>query len=511
VTAAQAIERMRVNLDAAVLPRWATAAALALLCALSVWLRTRVLGGGFWIDEGISVGIAHHPLTAIPHLLREDGSPPLYYLLLHVWIGWFGDSERATHLFSVVPAIACIPLAYWAARSLFGRTAAWASAALAALNPYLTYYGQETRMYALAALLSIVAAGAYVRGVLQGRRRYLPLLVLALDLLLYTHNWGLFFCFGLAIATLVFARDRWRDAAIAGAVTAAIYLPWVPTLLAQLHHTGAPWARRPGVRALVLAPGSVFGGDIACGAVAMAVALGLSRRRRDAAPLALLVAAAVTVGAAWTASQASPSWTSRYFAVLLGPLLLAMGAGLARSGKFGIGALAVAVFLWTGYGFSLQHDQKSNVRAIAHGAAPYLDTGDVVLSTHPEQVPVLRYYLGPGFRFVTQLGPVPDSRMMDWRDAVERLRAARVRRDLEPVLASVRPGQHLVVVSPVFRDFRAWQAPWTRLVYLTSQVWTRTIAADPRFRRLATVSTDEILLERNYWKPLQAVVYVRHR
>jgi mannosyltransferase len=426
-----------------------------------------------------------------------------------VWIGWFGDGERATHAFSLLPAIACIPLAYWAA-SVFGRTAAWAAAALAALNPYLTYYGQETRMYALAACFSVLAAGAYVRAVLLGRGGYLPLLAVSLVLLLYTHNWGLFFCVGLAAATAVFARERIAGAAIAGAVTLALYLPWVPTLLYQVHHTGAPWARRPGVHALVLAPGSLFGGDIACGALAFAVALGLSRRRPNAAPLALLLGAGTTILLAWIASQGSPSWTSRYFGVLLGPLLLAAGAGLARSGKFGVAAIALAVFLWTGYSFSLR-DEKSNVRAIAHRSAAYLRPGDVVLSTHPEQIPVLRYYLGPRFRYATELGPVADPRVFDWRDVLKRFRPVTVARDLEPLLASVPPGAHVVLVSPVFRDFRAWQAPWTRQVFLESRVWTRALAADPRFRPVATITSDEILLERNYFKPLQAVVYLRRR
>ena len=266
VTAAQAIQRARAGLDADALPRWATAVGLGLLCALSLWLRTRVLGAGFWIDEGISVGIAHHPLTAIPHLLREDGSPPLYYLLLHVWIGWFGDSERATHALSLIPALGCIPLAYWVARSLFGRTAGWICAALATVDPYLTYYGQETRMYTLAAFFSLVATGAFVRGVIEGRRRWLPVLVVSLDLLLYTHNWSLFFCVGLAVATVVFARERWRDALAAAAAVALLYAPWLPTLLYQVRHTGSPWAMRPGVHALVLAPGAVFAGDVAFGA-----------------------------------------------------------------------------------------------------------------------------------------------------------------------------------------------------------------------------------------------------
>jgi hypothetical protein len=211
---------------------------------------------------------------------------------------------------------------------------------------------------------------------------------------------------------------------------------------------------------------------------------------------------------AWTESQISSSWTTRYFAVLLGPLLLATAAGLVRAGRAGVVALAIAVFMWAGYSL---HDDKSNARAIARGAAHYLAPGDLVLSTHPEQIPVLRYYLGPGFRYATQLGPVSDPRVMDWRDALMRIRAVTVARDLSPVLASVPAGGRLVVVSPLFRDYRAWQAPWTREVYLTSRRWTRTIAADPRFRKLATLSSDEILLERNFWKPLQAVVYVRRR
>src|SRR4029079_6406321 len=56
---------------------------IGVLLAVSILLRTRELGVGFWIDEGLSVGIADRPLTDIPGVLRQDGSPPLYYLLLH--------------------------------------------------------------------------------------------------------------------------------------------------------------------------------------------------------------------------------------------------------------------------------------------------------------------------------------------------------------------------------------------------------------------------------------------
>jgi hypothetical protein len=512
---AAAGERLRVHADRVEdWPAWQTAVLLVLLTALSLWFRTRVLGGGLWIDEGISIGIAHHPFTSIPHLLRQDGAPPLYYLLLHVWMGWFGDSERATHSLSLIFALACIPLGYWVARSLFGALAGWVCAGLAAVDPYLTYYAQETRMYTMVACFSFIAAGAYVHGVLQGRRWYLLLLAVSLDLILYTHNWGIFLCLGFGVATLIYARDRLREAAIAGGVMVLLYLPWVPTLLDQSKHTGAPWAMVPSFHSLLLAPGAVLSGDGPFMAFVLAAGAGLAvmvRMRSDPARrtvLALAVVVGVTVLLAWLVSLFSPAWATRYFAVVVGPLLLIASAGLVRAGRVGLVALIAIGVLWSNYVIT---DNKENAREIVHGLAPYVHPGDLVLSTQPEQVPVLRYYLGPGLRFGTTLGAVPDPQVMDWRDALSRLKKVTPATDLEPLLATVKPGQDLIVVSPVFRDYRAWQARWTRLVYLTSQVWTQKIAHDPRFHQVAVIQSNEILQEQNYFKPLQAVVYVRSR
>lgn len=509
------IDRVRgLKLDVTDMPFWATVSVLVGVTAISLWIRTRVLGAGFWIDEGLSVGIAHHPFTSIPDLLRQDGSPPLYYLLLHVWIGWFGDGERATHALSLIFALACIPLAYWVGRSIFGPLSGLICAGLAAVDPYLTYYGQETRMYALVAMLSFVAAGAYVHGVIYGRRRYLPVLGVSLVLIIYTHNWGLFLALGYGVATLVFARDKLKEAAIAGGITLLLYLPWLPTLLFQSKHTAAPWAIVPSFHALLLAPGAVLSGDAPFTAIVLAGGVGLAatvRSRSDPARRPVLALAAVvgaTVLVAWLASQISPAWTTRYFGVVLGPLLMISAAGLARAGRLGLVALVAVFIVWTNY---VQADNKENARAVMKSVAAEARPGDLVLSTHPEQVPVLRYYLGPGYRWATTLGPVADTQVMDWRDALERIRSITPAAELEPVLASVRPGQHLVVVSPIFRDYRAWQSRWTRLVYHSSQVWTRDVARDPRFRQVAYVGTSEILEKQNYFKPLQAVVYVRKR
>ena len=197
------VERVRAH------PAQATVAGVAALVLVSLWLRTRALDAGFWIDEGISVGIASFPFFDIPGVLRLDGSPPLFYLALHLWMQLFGTSESATHSLSLVFALLSIPVAYWAGRSLFGTRVAWAAAALAAVNPFLTYYAQETRMYAMSATIGLVVAAAFLHLFVGRDRRYLPVFSLVLAVMLYTHNWAIF----LGIGTVAAFAALWRWAA----------------------------------------------------------------------------------------------------------------------------------------------------------------------------------------------------------------------------------------------------------------------------------------------------------
>jgi len=142
-----------------------------------------------------------------------------------------------THVLSLLFALAIIPIALWAGWSLLGRRAGWCCAVLAACNPLLTYYAQETRMYTLAALLALVATACFVHAFVLRRRRYLVPFAVALILLLYTHNWGLFFAVGTVIATAVcvsVTEDRRKvvvDSVVVFGSVALIYLPWIPTII----------------------------------------------------------------------------------------------------------------------------------------------------------------------------------------------------------------------------------------------------------------------------------------
>jgi mannosyltransferase len=485
--------------------RAAVAIAVAGLILLSLLLRATQLHAGFWIDEGISVGVAHHHWTSIPHVLRQDGSPPAYYMLLGLWIRVFGDSEAATHTLSLVFSLASIPVAYAAGRSIFDRRTGFVCALLVAVTPYLTYYAQETRMYAFESFLSLVAVLAYVNGVVRGRRVWAALLVPTLALMVYGHNWALFFCFALALATVLYARDRLRTFGLVAAGVALLYLPWVPTLLSQAKHTGAPWSTRPSFHELFTAAGAVLGGDAPFVAFVVVAAAGLVYAHgRIERMLAVLVGATILL--AWISSQISPAWTTRYFSVVLGPIVLLAAAVVTRGGRVGAVALIAVLFLW--WGFSVRNE-KENAKQIAAQLAPFVQPGELVVSTHPEQVPVLRYYLGSGLRWATTLGPVDDPQVFDWRDAVSRLKAAEPGATLDPLLASVPKGREFIVVVPVFRDYRAWKAKWTRLVWQRSLQWSALLQRDPRLRLEHHFVTAEIAVNRNYFKPVQAFVYRR--
>jgi hypothetical protein len=434
-------------------------------------------------------------------------------MLLGLWIRLFGDSERATHTLSLVFGLACIPLAYAAARALFrDRTTALVCAMLAALEPFLTYYAQESRMYELEAFLSLVAAYAYVEGVLRGRRVWIGVLIPTLALMVYAHNWGLFFCIGVAVATFAFARHRIRALLVVGAGVFLLYLPWIPTLLSQAKHTGAPWSTAPSLRDFLFAPSYVLGGDGPYIALLLAGVAGFAvvvKRRSDEERTIVLTLAAMvvaTVVAAFVASQVSPAWTTRYFSIIVGPLLLLGARGVVRAQRIGIVALLVVVFVWASYNV---RDDKENARQITLGVQSYLQPGELVISTHPEQTPVLRYYLGPNQRWATTLGPQQDPRVFDWRDAVARLRDTRAQPTLDDLLATVPRGDEFIVIAPVFRDYRAWRAEWTKLVWQKSTAWTWLLQRDPRVKLVAHVVTDEIAVRKNYFKPLQAFVYRR--
>ncbi len=173
---------------------------------------------------------------------------------------------------------------------------------------------------------------------------------------------------------------------------------------------------------------------------------------------ALAVTTAVTLGAGWLAAQARPAWSVRYLAVLLPAVILLAAAGLARSGAQGLVAMALILLFWTqplGRLTGAHHPpprDDANDKQLAALVTPRLRPGDLVVAAQMEEVPVLRYYLGPAIRFADPTGVVDDPTVADWRNAPSRLAAAQPRRWIGPLVEGLAPGAHVYLVCRAATD-----------------------------------------------------------
>ncbi len=482
------------------------------LMAVSLLLRLEGQNDWLWMDEGISVGIASHRIVDIPTVLAKDASPPLYYVLLHTWMRLVGTSEVQTHALSLLFALLFVPTALWAGWSLFGPKVGWFAAALAATAPYLTDYSHETRMYTLVALLGMVVVTSFAHAFVLRRRRFLPLFVASLTLLLYTHNWGIYVAVAGIVALvpcLLRGEDRSRlvrDGAVAFGVVGLLYLPWVPTLLEQVRHTGAPWSPRPVLRELISGVGLMLGDPtervlvalVVGGATALWALVRRYRTPEGTTVLSALVITAVTLGTAWLIAQAKPAWTPRYLAVVLGSVLLVAATILARGGAQGLLAFVVILVIWTqplgrltGLRQAVRPDQKSPVKPFAAIVSPELRPGDLVVSIQMEEVPVLHYYLPRYVRFADVTGLVSDPTVVDWRDALDRVRRSSPESGLRPLVAGLPHGGRLLVVCT--GDTTSPRTlPWFQLMDERCEQWQHALDEDGALRSVPVAGLERL-------------------
>lgn len=152
-----------------------------------------------WWDEALSV---YRAGSTWPELLTntiriqgtatKDLHPPLYFVLLRLWMLGVGQSEFAVRALSSIAGVLLVPLAAVLAARLIGRQAALPAAALAAFSPFAVWYGQEARMYTLVPLFSALSVYLLLRALEERRLRYYVAYLAATAALLYTHYFGLF-------------------------------------------------------------------------------------------------------------------------------------------------------------------------------------------------------------------------------------------------------------------------------------------------------------------------------
>ena len=129
---------------------------MALLLLLAASIRLFGLSTqSLWSDEGVTLLQAGAPTVAeVLQRVSQDTHPPLYFVMLHFWLGWFGSSEFALRLPSVLAALATFPLLARLLRRMELSELTVPSLAWLAISAFHCQYSQEARSHVFTALLA---------------------------------------------------------------------------------------------------------------------------------------------------------------------------------------------------------------------------------------------------------------------------------------------------------------------------------------------------------------------
>jgi hypothetical protein len=452
-------------------------AALAVAVAVAAGVVARfVADSHLWLDEALTVNIAGLPISQIPEALRQDGSPPLYYVILHSWMEVFGTGTIAVRALSGLFSVACLPLAWRVGRRVGGHTVAASFLVLLALSPFAVQYATEARMYSMTMLL-VLTGGLALTNLLE-RPSSLALsaaVALITGALLLTHYYALY---TVAAVGLVLLWHAWRGEERAAARRAflsmvagsLLLLPWVPSFLYQAAHTGAPWGETGrGLRTVVDTLGVLVSGYHDAGPVPLLLAVGLialavfgravGRRRFEidligrepGRTLALLTFGGLLLAVAVT-DLTGEAYAPRYASMVFPGVLLLLAVGVA---SFGDPRLrVVALVLMAGLGVigikPVVQYERTQAAAVARHLGESAQPGDVVAYC-PDQLGPSVSRLLPADLGLTQLTYPKALRpeFVNWVDYADHIKAAPVLPFAQMLLQQAGPDHNVWLVWSV--------------------------------------------------------------
>ncbi len=378
-----------------------------------------------WRDEVDAIRFARAPLADLLLTFVAPGqNGPLYHLLLRPWLSLAGDSEFGLRFFSLIFGVLAVPLIFRLARRLFPSlpVVGWLAALLGATSPYLIWYSQEGKMYALIVALILLSMDRYLAALEQG-------------------GWGRWLAYGVVTAVapyvhflaaliipaqgLIFLaldgpcrRRGWKPWLASLAVLTLPYLPllvWQLPLLLYPGDTGFRFVPLPEMVSSLLYSYSlgVTSGIPWWGLapfIGLLLAAGLLWRDRLVRPLslaALFCWLLVPVLGLFCVSLSRPLYTARYLIfVLPAYLLLVAGGGMAiaRRSRMLAGLLMAVLLGLNGWSLWLQATTplKADFRVATRYVLSRLSPGEVVLF----QIPYGRY----SFDYYARHSPAPTVR-----------------------------------------------------------------------------------------------------
>lgn len=161
----------------------------------------------YWLDEVISVERSSKPfgvfIRDFPKDIRSDNNPPVYNILLYVWMFLFGFGEGATRTLSGLLGIISIFLIYLVGRTLYSSKVALLGAFLLSVSLVHIQYSQETRAYSMLIMMSLLSCYFFIKAV---KERKTFGYFFSTVILIYTHVLGVLVFISQGIYYLVYRK-----------------------------------------------------------------------------------------------------------------------------------------------------------------------------------------------------------------------------------------------------------------------------------------------------------------
>ncbi len=201
---------------------------VAAICLAYILLRFwHLTDSCLWFDEIFSIHAAEHDWKNLFWFVAQDLiHPPLFYILLKIWIFLGGESLFWLRLFPVLfSTIALIPFYLLCRQLKLNHPAIALALSFFAANGALIKYAQEVRMYGVLLCVSLFSLWLFVRFLNLGKG-FVVLSVINI-LLVYTHYFGWFVVLTEVFAVAIFQRIKIRQILVMFVLTAISFAPWI--------------------------------------------------------------------------------------------------------------------------------------------------------------------------------------------------------------------------------------------------------------------------------------------
>jgi uncharacterized membrane protein len=173
--------------------------------------------------------------------LEDAQHPPLYYVIMHFWLQWFGNSIAARRSLSVVSSLLVFPCLYWLCLELFASVLmGWVALTLVAISPLHVLYAQEAREYSLWTLTILLSSVMLLYATRLQTKFSWVMYAVTVALGFYTFTFSAFVSIGHGIYVTATEGVRFTKtvtgfllASLAGLVA---FIPWLWVMIVNFSH-----------------------------------------------------------------------------------------------------------------------------------------------------------------------------------------------------------------------------------------------------------------------------------